>query len=118
MEENVRDDISVVCQVVNDVHGMAYQPDAVNLDACFKRRESREFMYLNNIRENDVAYMLSMLTVEQYSHTSKKPGNPDAYVFGVSDYLVDCMIYLKFQIIDGIIVLSLHEPKWTLTFPY
>ena len=117
--KNKIDSYETVCGVIEYVNEKAYETDAVYFGICYSRPASRQFLNDNNYLEEDVIYWLANLRVSDYSHTSQIPGKQDAYVFGIKDaYNNDFMIYLKFQIFKGIIILSIHKPERELLFPY
>ena len=117
-EQNVCEDRTSIEKIVRTVHSCANVPDAIDLGPCWRRPESADFMRAYGYRSNDIRALLAALRVEDYSHTSKKPDSADAYVFGVADALVDFTIYMKLQIIEGVVVLSFHQANRALEFPF
>ena len=116
-DENVKDNMEIVQQVIEVARKCAFDRERTNLAPCLSRSETKRFMNQYRITTVDIYNMLSNLRIEEYSYTSKKTGERDAYVFGPNTR-EDYKAYLKFQICDGILVISFHEPDRELEFPY
>ena len=129
-EHNERSTLDWVKRIVQYANEHAFDSDAVDLTQCYsknRRNKEREayktyaFLTKYRIMTEDVRNVLSRITIGQYSYTSIKEGCLDAYIFGVhmSDIVEDDPeIYLKFQINDGFIIITIHESERPLTFPY
>lgn len=127
-EWNIKSSLATVQSVVDYATQHAFDPDAVDLTHCYSRRDkdgeadkTRMFLITYDIQNEDIRNVLSLLRVSQYSYTSKKTGCLDAYVFGVHmpDVIEeDPLIYLKFQIDNGFIIVTVHEADRELRFPY
>ena len=115
---NVTDPVEVIQAVLDYVHENVYKVDMVDLAPCYRREINRQFMNEYQFYERDILEILDKLRLVDYSHTSRELGKADAYVFGIHENSEGMLIYLKFTIVNEIIVVSFHEPDRVLTFPY
>lgn len=104
-------------RIIDYAREQAYLPDRVDYTPCYSRGENA-FVYEHDIEETDIRNCIDALSLEQFSHISKETGKTDAYVFGVHLDWLEPLIYMKLKIRDGIVVVSFHEPKHDMTFPY
>ena len=105
-------------KVVRYANENAYGIDKVLFSACYSRSKNRKFMYDYQFCERDIQEILADLDIGQYSTTSYEPHRQPAHEFGISGIVDDIVIYLKFQIIDAVIVISFHEAEREMDFPY
>lgn len=129
-ERNEYSSLERVRSIVRYANEHAFDSDAVDLSQCLSRKrrdrereayKTYEFLTVNRILTEDIRNVLAGITVGEYAYTSIKPGCLDAYVFGVHMPGIvdgDPEIYLKFQINDGFIVITIHEAERAMTFPY
>lgn len=104
-------------QIVDEVRNCAFFEERVDLTQCFRREKNREFIYRYRYTARDIRDLLSSVRTEDYCYTSHESGEEDAYVFS-PDAEMDLQLFLKIQIVDGVVVLSLHEAERNLSFPY
>ena len=129
-ERNDKSTLDCVRSIVQYANEHAFDADAVDLAQCLsKKRQDKDrdayktfqFLSFNGIHTEDVRNVLSEIKVSQYAYTSIKPNCLDAYVFGVHMPEIlrdDPEIYLKFQINDGFIIITIHESERPLSYPY
>ena len=118
-DENFCDKRETIQSVITTVRDCAFQEDRVDFSLCYSRPENKAFIHANFLKRRDLRNILMNLRCEDYSHTSRENGKPDAYVFGVSindDDKADA--YLKLRIENGVLIISFHEPERDLTFPF
>ena len=113
---NVISGYDEVEKVVEYARDYAFDETKLDLREIYRREKNRIFIRENNIRNGEIKGILSRLRIEEYAYTSIQDGEPDAYAFGVKLDALD--VYLKFQIVNGIIMISFHEPERQLNFPY
>ena len=114
---NVRDSFETISSIVQIVNRCAFDPDQTDFSPCFQRDINRSFMHRYNFTVGDIRSILNSLRPEEYCHTSKENGKPDAYIFS-PDTDEDIRIYLKLLIEEGVVVISLHEADRDLSFPF
>ena len=115
--DSVPEGYEVVQWVVDTVNSCAFNEAVTDLSPCYKRPVNKSFIAAHNYRTYDIRSILHSLRVEDYCHTSREEGKPDAYVFS-PDSGEDYEIYLKVSIENGVIVISFHEPDRPLSFPF
>lgn len=116
-DDNVVETRETIEKVVKEIRDCANNPEKVNLSPCLSRPETRIFMARYRLHNSDIRDYLSNLRVEDYSYTSRETGKDNAYVFG-PDTRDDYDVFLKVQIIKGVLVLSFHEPERKMEFPF
>lgn len=112
-----QDDQDTIQRVVETVNSKAYDEVQTDLHLCFTRPINYSFMISHNYCPDDIRSILGSLRIEDYCHTSREEGKPNAYVFS-PDTREDYSIYLKVAIKNGVIVISFHEPDRPLSFPF
>lgn len=129
-ERNEKSTLDIVVGLVRYANEHAFDSDAVDLSRCYsKNRRNKEteayktyaFLTKYDIKTEDIRNVLSEISVGQYSYTSVKPDCPNAYVFGIHMPGIvenDAEIYLKFQVMDGFIIITIHESERPLKYPY
>lgn len=118
MDVNGRNEIGgydAIKKVVDYARDCAFDETKVNLRELYRKEKNRVFIRENNIRTDEIRNTLSRLRIEDYAYTSIEDGKTDAYVFGTRIENLD--VYLKFQIVNGIIMLSFHDPDRQLEYP-
>lgn len=119
-DDNICEGESIIQSVVERARNYAFQEGKVDLRLCYSskaRIENRQFIRENNILPDDILSALSRLRLEEYCETSRESGKTDAYVFGI-DLGEDLLAYFKFSFREGVLVLSFHEPKRIMRFPF
>ena len=129
-EYNRTDSRGEVQRIVEYVREHVFDPDAVDIGRFYNQwqrskdeeaSKSARFVVKYHIQSEDVRNALADLTLEQYSTTSVKTGSKEAYVFGIHMPEIidnDPEIYLKFQIVNGFIIVTIHESERPMEYPY
>lgn len=129
-EYNKTDPREVVQGIVDYVREHAFDQDAVDITRYKTQwRRSRDieagksarFVIEYDIHSEDVRNAMADLTLAQYSTTSVKAGCLDAYVFGIHMPEIiddDPEVYLKFQIDNGFIIVTIHKAERPMVYPY
>ena len=127
-EFNRKDLAEEVQRVLDYVHKHVFEADAVDITRFYSKKyldedtsKSASFVRAYNIQSEDVRNAMAELRMEQYVTTSVKSGCLDAYVFGIHMPEIvedDPEIYLKFQIDNGFIIVTIHKSERPLSYPY
>ena len=115
-DDNIQDKQELISSVIETAKEYALNREKINLTLCHSREKNRIFMARYRLHNEDVINMILNLRMEEYCFTSRETGEKDAYVFGPETW--EFQVFLKFQIDDGILVISLHEPDRPLDFPF
>ena len=106
-------------RVIAFARDKAFQVEGVDLSPCYQREKNRAFMAKWHLLGEDLLWVLARLRPEEYWRTSKEVGKEDAHIFSVQCPGVEEEIYLKFEIVEGVLVLSFHEPDRPMEgFPF
>ena len=115
--DSYQDEQGKIQYVVDTVNSNAYSETKTDLHLCYTRPNNYAFMISHNYLPEDIRSILGSLRIEDYCHTSREEGKPDAYIFS-PDSREDFSIYLKVSIENGVVVISFHEPDRPLSFPF
>lgn len=129
-EYNETSSLADVQRTLDYVREHVFEPDAVDISRFYAQwrrskdpeaSKSARFVIEYNIHSEDVRNTMADLAIDQYSTTSIKAGCPKAYVFGVHMPEIidsDPEVYLKFQIDNGFIIITIHEAERPMDYPY
>lgn len=119
-DNNICESEDIIRDIIEQARDCALQEEKVDLSTCYSlkaREDNRRFIREHNIKPYDIRSFLSSLRIEEYCETSRETEKEDAYVFGI-EIEPETLAYFKFSFRNGVLVLSFHEPKRVLSFPY